>query len=84
MHRARLYLGGDVDVELDPRLQIPRLPVERDNGVRVLAPRLRAIVGPLEALQRLVAGGDVSPGAGWGSVSSKVFIPRIQIVSPSS
>ena len=58
VHRSDLGLGRDLDVDRDALLQVGRVAVQRYDGVRVRRSRLRAVVGPLEALDRLVQRGE--------------------------
>jgi hypothetical protein len=53
VHRADLLLGRDLHVDGNALLQISRVAVERNHGVRVGRAGFRAVVRPLEALDRV-------------------------------
>jgi hypothetical protein len=50
---ADLRFGRDLDVEADARLEVRRIAVERNDRVCVRRAGFCAVVGPLEALDRL-------------------------------
>jgi hypothetical protein len=54
VHVAELRLGRDLDLQRDALLEARRLAVHRYDCVRVRRVGLRAVVGPLETLYRVV------------------------------
>src|SRR5204863_9964002 len=61
VHGADLGLGRDLDLDRDPLLQVRRISVERHDRVGVGRAGLRAVVGPLEALNRLTERREALP-----------------------